>query len=467
MNKLIIITENNIGEIMITSYEIKKVNDEDVLFLYFDFDTEFTINGLKKQYNNIQGYIKKFIKDNKVAFAGTSVVIVVGGSILGNIILNKDYNRDKYNTYALRDRYQEIISSIPSDANLKSIINDDKNNNSIEENTNTDIGEDGASEFTTSDEVNNNNNNNNNYIEVYQEIKNDNVNNSINQEVNINEETTGIHSVNAEPIEVDDNTYITIQRSNGQIETIELEEYIIGVVSSEMPALFHSEALKAQSIIARTYALKAIDKGKLLTDSNSTQNYKDINQLKSLWGSNFNNYYNKVKDAVSSTKGMYLTYNGSYIEAVYHSTSNGKTENSIYGWGNYYPYLVSVDSQYDSLNPSFLVSTTLSYDKLSDILDMDININTDFNIIDRTDGDRVKTIVVNDKIYAGNVFRNILGLRSADFDIEKAENGIIVTTRGYGHGVGMSQYGANGMARNGYLYNQILNHYYPGTVINS
>ena len=267
--------------------------------------------------------------------------------------------------------------------------------------------------------------------------------------------------------EIDTNTYITIQRSNGQMETIELEEYITGVVSSEMPALFHTEALKAQAIIARTYALKAISKGKLLTDSNSTQNYNDINQLKNMWGGNYNTYYNKVKDAVNSTKGMYLTYNGTYIEAVYHSTSNGKTESSVYGWGNYYPYLISVDSQYDSLNPSFLVSTTISYEKLSSLLGMDINSDTEFNITDRTDGDRVKTIIVNDKSYTGTSFRNLLGLRSADFDIEKTDDGVIFTTRGYGHGVGMSQYGANGMAKNGYSYSGILSHYYPGTVINS
>ncbi len=207
--------------------------------------------------------------------------------------------------------------------------------------------------------------------------------------------------------------------------------------------------------------------GKLLTDSNSTQNYKDNEQLKNIWLSNFNTYYNKVKEAVSNTKGMYLTYNGNYIEAVYHSTSNGKTENSIYGWGNYYPYLVSVDSQYDSLNPSFSVSTTLPYDKLSTLLDTDINMETEFNIVDKTDGNRVKTIIVGDKSYTGTNFRNILGLRSADFDIEKIEDGVIFTTRGYGHGVGMSQYGANGMAKKGYSYSQILSHYYPGTVINN
>ena len=455
---------------MITNYEIRKVNDEEVLFLYFDIDSEFTKVNFKDKYNSIQEYIKKFIKDNKIAFAGTTAVIVVGGSILGNVILNKDYNSDKYNTYVFRDRYEEIISSIPSEANLEDIINNDEEvlntqyNADIEVPNVVDVSVDIDNDVTSSDAINNSNN------MVTSKVINNNVNQNVNQNVNTSEENNIVEPIKEEPVEVpevDNNTYITIQRSNGQMETIELEEYITGVVSSEMPALFHSEALKAQAIIARTYALKAMSKGKLLTDSNSSQNYKDVNQLKTMWGSNFNTYYNKIKESVSSTKGMYLTYNNNYIEAVYHSTSNGKTENSIYGWGNYYPYLVSVDSQYDNLNPSFLVSTTLPYDKLSTLLGMDINIDTEFNIAQRTDGDRVKTIIVGDKTYTGTNFRNILGLRSADFDIEKTEDGVIFTTRGYGHGVGMSQYGANGMAKNGYSYSQILSHYYPGTVISS
>lgn len=448
---------------MITNYEIRKKGNEEVLFLYFDFDSEFSLDNFKKQYKGIEDYIKKFIKDNKIAFIGSTAVIVVGGSILGNILLNNDSNKDKYNTYALNNEYQEIISNVPSEDNLEEIINGEDNNIIEEEviDETNNVSNNAISTESNNNIVSNDIKENNNVVNYnVNESVNDNVNNTANENIS-NEEVID----NVE--EVDNNTYITIQRSNGQMETIELEEYITGVVSSEMPALFHTEALKAQAIIARTYALKAMSKGKLLTDSNSTQNYKDINQLKNMWGGNFNTYYNKVKDAVNSTKGMYLTYNGTYIEAVYHSTSNGKTESSVYGWGNYYPYLISVDSQYDNLNPSFLVSTTMSYEKLSSLLEMDINSDTEFNITDRTDGDRVKTIIVNDKSYTGTNFRNILGLRSADFDIEKTDDGVIFTTRGYGHGVGMSQYGANGMAKNGYSYSGILIHYYPGTVINS
>lgn len=450
---------------MITNYEIKKINNEEILFLYFDIENEFANSYFKNKYKNIKDYISHFIRDNKIAFIGSTAVIIVSGSILGKVILNKD--SDKYNTYTLRDRYQELVSNIPSEANLDEIINEEDNktieNTSINKEIISDIIDDGESNNdSTSTAVNNNEISN-----IVKEIS-DSVNESISSNVNFNENIT-----TEEPIiqndwhEEDNNTYINIQRSNGQIVTLELEEYITGVVSSEMPALFHTEALKAQAIIARTYALKALSKGKLLTDTNSTQNYKDNEQLKKIWGVNFNSYYSKIKEAVSSTKGKYLTYNGKYIEAVYHSTSNGMTENSMYGWGNYYPYLISVDSEYDNLNPSFIVSTTFPYEKLSFLIGMDISIDTEFNIIDKTDGNRVKTIMVDDKTYNGTNFRNLLGLRSADFDIEKTDAGVVFTTRGYGHGVGMSQYGANGMAKNGYSYSQILSHYYPGTVINS
>lgn len=233
-----------------------------------------------------------------------------------------------------------------------------------------------------------------------------------------------------------------------------------------MPASFHEQALMSQAIIARTYALKANSKGQILTDNESTQSYKSNDELKSMWGSSYDAYYNKIKSAVHTTEGIYLTYNGTYIEAVYHSTSNGKTEDATNVWGNYFPYLVSVDSEYDSINPSFLMEKSFSYEELSSKLDMQIDINTEFNVLNRTSGNRIAIIDIGGKTYRGIDIRNILGLRSSDFDIEKTNDGVIIRTRGYGHGVGLSQYGANGMAKAGYTYDQILKHYYTGVVIN-
>ena len=162
---------------------------------------------------------------------------------------------------------------------------------------------------------------------------------------------------------------------------------------------------------------------------------------------------------------MYLTYNGKYIEAVYHSTSNGYTEDSKNVWGNAFPYLVSVESEYDSLNPSFIKQKNISYEELSNKLNMSINKETTFSILSKTSGNRVDNIEIGGKTYKGVDLRNILGLRSADFDVEKKEEGVVFTTRGYGHGVGLSQYGANGMAKNGYSYVEILKHYYKGVSI--
>ncbi|MDD4036702.1 MAG: stage II sporulation protein D [Bacilli bacterium] len=256
---------------------------------------------------------------------------------------------------------------------------------------------------------------------------------------------------------------VTLYRYNGTVEQIELEEYIVGVVSAEMPASFNTEALKAQSILARTYALKKIDQNQVLKDDVSNQVYKDINQLKTLWGNSFQTYYNKVKIAVASTKGQYLTYNGQYIEAVYHSTSNGQTEDSIAVWGNAYPYLKSVDSHWDLNASSYLRETTKEFNVLSSIIGLDFNADTNIEVISRTNGNRIDKIKIDDTIFTGIELRSLLGLRSADFDIKIENDKAVFVTRGYGHGVGMSQYGANGMANQGYGYKSILSHYYPNT----
>ena len=175
--------------------------------------------------------------------------------------------------------------------------------------------------------------------------------------------------------------------------------------------------------------------------------------------------YNKIKNAVENTKGIYLTYNGSIIEAVYHSTSYGYTESSINVWGNDYSYLTSVESKYDSINTSFLKETFITYEKISKLLNTTVTKDTIFNILSYTSSNRVDIIEVNDIEYTGVKFRSLLGLRSTDFEIKKEENGINFITKGYGHGVGLSQYGANGMAKNGYTYKQILKHYYKGITI--
>ena len=440
--------------ILITGYKIKKVGNEDVLYIYLDFNYEF--GNFKDTKDNLKKRIKEFIEKNKIAFKGSLVALVVGGMVTGSMNL-------KENSKPISNISNEILISekVLDNFSVPDELIVDKNS---EENINENIEE---------------------KIEVQEKIigkQEENINNEI---VNINTNTSPVEKHETEQMDVsqqpviqedyeepvveeivDNKTYVSVRRSSGEIQNIEIEEYIIGVVGAEMPASFHSEALKSQAIIARTYALKALSRGQTLTDNESTQSFKDNNQLYSLWGSSYSTYYNKIKDAVLSTEGVYLTYNGTYIEAVYHSTSNGTTENAVNVWGNSFPYLISVDSPFDNTNPSFIQEKTFSYEDISNKLGTTIDIDTEFNILGFTSGNRVESIEINGVVYKGTAFRGLLGLRSTDFDITKTQDGVTFTTKGYGHGVGLSQYGANGMAKNGYSYTEILLHYYPGVTIN-
>ena len=257
---------------------------------------------------------------------------------------------------------------------------------------------------------------------------------------------------------------VTVYRNNGKIINLELEEYVLGVVGAEMPASFNIEALKAQAILARTYALKSIKNGKKLTDTVSTQAYKDNFELQKLWKNDYTKYYEKIKKAVNETKGKVILYNNEYIDAVYHSTSNGKTENSKNVWKNSLPYLVSVDSSWDKNVKSYKKETIFEINEFCNILKLDVEEPITYEIIHNETG-RVRQITINNKTFSGTEFRNLLKLRSTDFEIEINDEKVKVTTYGYGHGVGMSQYGANEMAKQGYSYIQILKHYYTGVVI--
>ena len=424
---------------MIYNYEIRVINGEERLYLYLNLNYEFANLDFKTKKKSLEKAINEFIIKNKIIFKGSVVSLIIGGILVGDLLLKQPV-MSKQNSIIddITPKIMEVdyLMKIPELPKLEEEIevldlNEEKEVKEIKK-------------TTRKKEVQNNQKQNN----VEKKITETNQN--ISQEE-----------------KVDNNIYINIKRSNGNIENIELEEYVAGVVGSEMPALFNIEALKAQSVVARTYALKAKSLGKILTDNESTQSYKSKQQLQTMWGNNFDNYYNKIKKAVNETKGKYLTYNGNYIEAVYHSTSNGRTEDASNVWGNSYAYLVSVDSPYDKLNPSYEYEKELSYEFISEKLGIEVNKDTLINILGKTIGNRVSKISINNKEFTGVEFRNILGLRSADFELEKLDNGIIIKTYGYGHGVGMSQYGANGMAKNGYNYQDILKHYYKGVTIKS
>ena len=420
---------------MIDNYEIKRINGEDVLYLYFNFDYEFSKFNLKENYKNLEQYIKKFINNNKIFFTGTLVTLIASGIIIGNVNLNNDSKIYINNTI-----FDNVISErvdIEEQNNINKEVNDVVLNNKVSK----------VDRISLNDEVEGNN-----IVSSKDEVS------DINNQVEVQNEI----------VKSNENlTYVTLRRSNGEVAYIELEEYLIGVVGAEMPASFNIEALKSQSVISRTYALKSISSGRVLTDNESTQSYKSNDELRNMWGSSYDVYYSKIKNAINSTKGEYLTYNGNYIEAVFHSTSNGTTEDARNVWGNYYPYLVSVDSLYDSFNPSYEKEKSFSYDELSSKLGFYVNSETEFNILSYTSGNRVENISIDNNVFTGVSLRSILGLRSTDFEIIKNDAGVTFKTKGYGHGVGMSQYGANGMAKSGYSYRDILNHYYPGVSISS
>lgn len=242
---------------------------------------------------------------------------------------------------------------------------------------------------------------------------------------------------------------------------LELEEYIIGVVAGEMPASFEVEALKAQAIAARSYAMNKVNSSKetydLVTDV-SNQVYITQDEMKKKWQSEYDYYYKKIKDAVLETKGLVMKYNDEIISAYYFAMSNGSTEDVSLVFGESKDYLQSVDSSWDENVKNFTVEINITKEEFCKKLDISCD-DIIIKDIKRSETNRVNEITINNKKFKGTEVRSLLNLRSTDFDIEINES-IKITTKGYGHGVGMSQYGANEMAKNGSTYEEILKHYY-------
>lgn len=257
--------------------------------------------------------------------------------------------------------------------------------------------------------------------------------------------------------------------STNNVSKMDIEEYIVGVVAAEMPASFNIEALKAQAVASRTYAYYKMESSNgdydVVTDV-SNQSYITVAQMKEKWGSDYNKYYEKIKEAVLGTKGLVMLYNDKIVEAYYFAMSNGYTEDVSLVFSEERDYLKSVESLGDRENKNFLVETKISKQEFCTKLEIDCS-GIVIKSIERSRTNRVNSLVVNDKTFKGTVFRTKLGLRSTDFDIEIGSDFVNITTRGYGHGVGMSQYGANEMAKNGSNYENILKYYYKNVKISS
>lgn len=266
------------------------------------------------------------------------------------------------------------------------------------------------------------------------------------------------------------NQNVRIKRENGDINIVPFEEYIVGVLAGEMPAIFELEALKAQAVAARSYVLKKIEQNKTeeydILDTVMNQVYLDENQMRSKWSDNYDLYLNKLKRAVSETTGEYLTYNGEVIQAFFFSTSTGKTENVEEVFQEALPYLRSVDSIWDSeVSPVFSEVNTFTLDEFYQKLGLNYSDNLTIEVSEVTSTGRNKRLKINGIELKGTDVSTKLNLKSNYFTITKSGEFVTITTKGYGHGVGMSQYGAQGMAKAGYKYTQILKHYYQGVEI--
>lgn len=266
-------------------------------------------------------------------------------------------------------------------------------------------------------------------------------------------------------------TYIRVKRlQKDVIEKIPLEEYIVGVLAGEMPVDFELEALKAQAVASRSYALKRMEYNKEkeydVVDSINNQVYLDENYLKEAWGNSYVRNINKLRTAVNATLDEYLEYNNTIADAMFFSTSNGYTEDASLIFNINCDYLKSVSSPWDEkVSSAFLTKKKMRLIDFYKNLGIPFNKNLNIEIIKRSSTNRILLLKINNYEFKGTDIYNKLSLRSTDFSIELLGSEVEITTKGYGHGVGMSQYGALGMAKEGYKYEEILKHYYQGTKI--
>lgn len=306
--------------------------------------------------------------------------------------------------------------------------------------------------------------------------------------INKNESTdvrTNVNNSNEETIsKYDYKSYSTIKlyhQDSEQIEEIPIDQYLYGVVSAEMPANYEIEALKAQAIVARTYTLYQIIKGSKKHDgadicdkSSCCQAWISKEDRFAKWAENEKeSNWNKIVQAVDETSGKIITYNGEPIDAFFHANSGGKTESASNVWGGEnLPYLQSVETSGEDVYSGYNTELALSKDELKEKLkqvypDIEINLENqdEIKILEYTESGRVRNIKIGNAVVAATKLRSCLGLRSTFFDIKINGEMITFYVTGYGHGVGMSQTGADSLAKQGYVADDIVKHFYTGVEI--
>ncbi|MDE7094838.1 MAG: stage II sporulation protein D, partial [Oscillospiraceae bacterium] len=269
--------------------------------------------------------------------------------------------------------------------------------------------------------------------------------------------------------------------TSNEILEVPVRDYIIGAVGAEMPVSFETEALKAQAVAAHTYAERQVILAENRSDLNGADFSNDPNQyqafytkqqLQELYGENFNTYYEKLCNIVDAVLPEILFYDNEPIIAAFHAMSSGKTESAQNVWGSEVAYLQSVDSSSDISAPKYQQEISYSPEQVQELLTSahtGLVLGTDtehwFGEPTYSDAGTVLQIPVGTSIFTGQELRNIFSLRSASFEITYQDKNFIFTTKGYGHGVGLSQYGANAMASQGFDYREILAYYYPDTTL--
>lgn len=263
--------------------------------------------------------------------------------------------------------------------------------------------------------------------------------------------------------------FVSFMDEEGNKTEMGLDEYLVGAVLGEMPASFETEALKAQAVAARTYAWKVRHDGVKHGDGSVCGNYACcqayISGEEYIESGGSIESVEKVRSAVLATSDLVLMYDGNLIDATYFSCSGGRTEDALAVWGSDIPYLRSVDSPGEEHAKWYTDEMSFSRAQLESALDISLPENTEdwFGEISYTNGGGVETIRIGEELFSGTRLRSLLRLRSTSFDVTAENDAAVFTTRGYGHRVGMSQYGADAMAAAGADFGKILEHYYPGT----
>ena len=274
-------------------------------------------------------------------------------------------------------------------------------------------------------------------------------------------------------------TITLLHKKTGETEQVKLDDYLCNVVSAEMPAGYGVEALKAQAIVARTYTVYKIlnkkhDNADICDDSTCCQAWISKEDRLARWEeSNREGNWQKICDCVNSTKGKIITYNNQPINAFFHSNSGGITEVPVNVWGGTgYPYLQSVETSGEDAYTQYSSEVVLTQEELINKLkekyndiSIDFSNNDDIKILEYTESTRVKTVKFGNHELSGVEARTLFGLKSTNFEVIKDGNNIKFSVKGYGHGVGMSQTGADSMAKQGNTAEEIIKHFYTDVEI--